>query len=95
MTLTKAIIAEALSKKMSYTNMNSLEMLDSLLEIMKQTLESGEDVLISGFGKFSVKKKRERIGRNLQNGQPMMIAPKKVLTFKCSGKLRDRINGKK
>ena len=95
MTLTKAIIVEAISKKMSYTNMESLEMLDSLLEIMKQTLESGEDVLISGFGKFSVKEKMERKGRNPQNGQPMMIAPRKVLTFKCSGKLRDRINGKK
>ena len=95
MTLTKAIIAGAISKKMSYSNMESLEMLDSLLEIMKQTLESGEDVLISGFGKFSVKEKMERKGRNPQNGQPMMIAPRKVLTFKCSGKLRDRINGKK
>ena len=95
MTLTKAIIAEAISKKMSYSNMESLEMLDSLLEIMKQTLESGEDVLISGFGKISVKKKMERQGRNPQNGQPMMLAPRKVLTFKCSGKLRDRINGKK
>jgi integration host factor subunit alpha len=95
MTLTKAIIAEAISKKMSYSNMESLEMLDSLFEIMKQTLESGEDILISGFGKFSVKEKMERKGRNPQNGQPMMIAPRKVLTFKCSGKLRDRINGKK
>ncbi len=95
MTLTKAIIAEAISKKMSYSNKESLEMLDSLLEIMKQTLESAEDVLISGFGKFSVKEKMERKGRNPQNGQPMMIAPRKVLTFKCSGKLRDRINGKK
>ncbi len=95
MTLTKAIIAEAISKKMSYANWESLEMVDSLLEIMKQTLESGEDVLISGFGKFSVKEKMERQGRNPQNGQPMMIAPRKVLTFKCSGKLRDRINGKR
>ena len=95
MTLTKANIAGAISKKMSYTNMESLEMVDSLLEIMKQTLESGEDVLISGFGKFSVKEKMERKGRNPQNGQPMMIAPRKVLTFKCSGKLKDRINGKK
>ncbi len=95
MTLTKAIIAEAISKKMSYSNKESLEMLDSLLEIMKQTLESGEDVLISGFGKFSVKEKMERKGRNPQNGQPMMIAPRKVLTFKCSGKLRDRINAKR
>ncbi len=95
MTLTKAIIAEAIGKKTSYTRIQSLELVDSLFEIMKQTLESGEDVLISGFGKFSVKKKMERQGRNPQNGQPMMLAPRKVLTFKCSGKLRDRINGKK
>jgi integration host factor subunit alpha len=95
MTLTKAIIAEAISKKMSYSNKVSLEMLDSLLEIMKQTLESAEDVLISGFGKFSVKEKMERKGRNPQNGQPMMLAPRKVLTFKCSGKLRERINTKR
>ena len=95
MTLTKADIAEAIYKKTSYTRIQSLELVDSLFEIMKQTLESGEDVLISSFGKFSVKKKMERQGRNPQNGQPMMLAPRKVLTFKCSGKLRDRINGKK
>ena len=95
MTLTKAHIAEAIYKKTSYTRIQSLELVDSLFEIMKQTLESGEDVLISSFGKFSVKEKRERKGRNPQNGQPMIIAPRKVLTFKCSGKLRERINGKK
>ena len=95
MTLTKAIITEAISKKTSYTRIQSVELVDSLFEIMKQTLESGEDVLISSFGKFAVKQKMERKGRNPQNGQPMMIAPRKVLTFKCSGKLRDRINGKK
>ena len=95
MTLTKADITEAIYKKMRYTRIQSLELVDSLFEIMKQTLESGEDVLISGFGKFSVKKKMERQGRNPQNGQPMMLAPRKVLTFKCSGKLRDRINGRK
>jgi integration host factor subunit alpha len=95
MTLTKADIAEAIYKKTSCTRIQTLELVDSLFEIMKQTLESGENVLISSFGKFSVKEKMERKGRNPQNGQPMMIAPRKVLTFKCSGKLRDRINGKK
>jgi integration host factor subunit alpha len=95
MTLTKAIIAEAISRKMGYTNRESLEIFDSLLEIIKKTLENGEDVLINGFGKFSVKEKRERKGRNPQNGELMMIEPRKALTFKYSGKLRDRINGKK
>ena len=95
MTLTTAVIAEEIYKKPRYTKIQSLELVDSLFEIMKQTLESGEDVLISIGGKFSVKEKGERIGRNPQNGQPMMIAPRKVLTFKCSGRLRDKINGKR
>jgi len=56
-------------------------------------LESGEDVLISGFGKFCVKEKKERKGRNPATGGDMMLRPRKVVTFKCSGKLRDRVNG--
>ena len=95
MTLTKADIAEAIYKKTSYTRIQSLELVDSLFEIMKQTLESGEDVLISSFGKFSVKKKRERIGRNPQTGEPMMLTPRKVVSFKWSGRLRNRINTKR
>ncbi len=67
----------------------------SLLEIIKGTLASGEDVLISNFGKFCVKEKRERKGRNPATGDGLMLEPRKVVTFKCSGKLRDRVNGKK
>jgi len=55
-------------------------------------LESGEDVLISGFGKFCVKEKRKRRGRNPATGEDMMLAPRRVVIFRCSGKLRDRIN---
>jgi integration host factor subunit alpha len=95
MTLTKADIAAAISKKTAYTQRQSLEMVDSLFEIMKRTLEIGEDVLISSFGKFTVKEKRERIGRNPQTGEPMMLTPRKVVSFKWSGRLRNRINGKK
>jgi integration host factor subunit alpha len=96
MTLTKAGIAEAIYKKTRrYTRIQSLELVDSLFEIMKQTLESGEDVLISSFGKFSVKEKRERIGRNPQNGQPMMLTARKVVNFKWSGRLRNKINTKR
>jgi integration host factor subunit alpha len=58
-------------------------------------LESGEDVLISGFGKFQVRKKRERRGRNPATGEDLMLAPRRVVTFKGSGKLREKINGKK
>ena len=68
--------------------------LEILLEIIKRTLESGEDVLVSGFGKFCVKEKQERRGRNPSTGEDMMLAPRKTVTFKCSGKLRDKINGK-
>jgi integration host factor subunit alpha len=64
----------------------------TLLEIIKSKLSSGEDVLISGFGKFCVKKKRERRGRNPVTGENMILAPKRVVTFKCSGRLRHKIN---
>ena len=67
-------------------------MVETLLEIIKSTLESGEDVLVSHFGKFCVKRKDERIGRNTATGHDMMLASRKVITFKCSGKWRDMIN---
>jgi len=93
MTLTKADIAEVISNRVGYTKRQSLEMVDYLFECVKQTLENGEDVLISGFGKFSVKEKRGRRGRNPQTGEPIFLAPRKVVAFKYSGKLRDMING--
>ena len=60
---------------------------------MKSTLASGEDVLISGFGKFCVKQKKERKGRNPATGEDLMPAPRKVVTLKNSGKLGERISG--
>jgi len=62
------------------------------LKIIKQNLENGEDVLISGFGKFCVKEKKERKGRNPATGDDMMLSPRKVVTFRCSPVLRKRIN---
>ena len=67
---------------------------EALLEIMKETLTSGEDILISEFGKFRVKEKSERRGRNPSTGEGMMLDARKVVTFKCSGILRERVNGK-
>ena len=93
MALTKAQIVESIQNQIGFTQKGSSEIVETLLEIIKNTLESGEDVLISGFGKFSVKEKKERKGRNPATGNAMMLAPRKVVTFKCSGKLRDRING--
>lgn len=63
-----------------------------MLELIKKTLETGDDIMISGFGKFCVKQKKERRGRNPATGEDMMLSPRKVVTFTCSGKLRDKIN---
>lgn len=92
MTLTKAHIVENLFAKNLFTKSECAQIVETLFEVIKQTLEQGEDVLVSGFGKFSVKEKNQRRGRNPQTGQPIMLAPRKVVTFKCSGVLRSRIN---
>ena len=93
MTLTKAQIVEEIRTSTNSSEKKSSETVETQLEIIKKTLASGEDVLVSGFGKFCVKEKSERRGRNPATGDSMMLAPRKVVTFKCSGKLRDRVNG--
>jgi integration host factor subunit alpha len=93
MTLTKAHIVESLQNHLGLTRKKSVETVETLLGIVKNTLASGDDVLISGFGKFCVKAKQERKGRNPATGEPIMLEPRKIVTFRCSGKLRDRING--
>jgi integration host factor subunit alpha len=89
-TLTKAKIIDAVADRNGFTRKKSIETVETMLKIIKSTLESGEDVLISSFGKFCVKKKRR--GRNPATGEDMILAPKKVVTFHCSGILRERIN---
>jgi len=91
-TLTKARIVEAVVETNGYTQQKAHETIEILLELIKQALESGDDVLISGFGKFCVKKKSERRGRNPATGTDMMLRSRKVVTFQCSGKLREKIN---
>ena len=93
MTLTKVQIVESVQNQIGFPRNRSFEIVETLLKIIKSTLESGEDVLVSGFGKFCVKEKSERKGRNPATGGDMMLEPRKVVTFKCSGKLRDRVNG--
>ncbi|MFC1895831.1 integration host factor subunit alpha [Thermodesulfobacteriota bacterium] len=94
MTVTRAHINKAIRDELGYTNSMSAEVVETIMDLIKQTLESGEDVLISGFGKFRVKEKRERRGRNPATEESLMLAPRRVVTFKCSGKLRDKMNGK-
>lgn len=91
MAITKADIVETICVKNGFSKKQSIETLESMLEIIKQTLESGEDVLVSGFGKFCVRHKKERKGRNPATGEDMMLTPRKVVTFRCSSKLRDRL----
>ena len=93
MALTKVQLVASIHNQIDFTQKRSSEIVETLLEIIKSTLASGKDVLISGFGKFCVKQKAERRGRNPATGEDLMLAPRKVVTFKCSGKLRDRING--
>ena len=92
MTLTKAQIIEFIQNQTGFPRNKSSETVETLLEIIKGALASGEDVLISSFGKFCVREKRERKGRNPATGNAMMLRSRKVVTFTCSGKLRDKIN---
>ena len=97
MTLTKAQIVESIQDELGLKANHSQQVVETLLEIMKFALESGEDILISGFGKFCVKEKTARKGRNPATGDDMMLKARRVVTFSCSGKLRAKINdrGKK
>jgi len=92
MTLTKAHIVEILHSELGFTKNESSDLVEQLLEIIKRSLADGEDVLISGFGKFCVQDKKSRRGRNPATGDAMILAPRRIVTFKCSGKLRERVN---
>ena len=94
-TLTKSKLVENVYEVLGrpHTKEKSVEVVESLIEIIKRTLESGEDILVSGFGKFCVKEKKIRRGRNPATGDDMMLEARRVATFKCSGKLRKRLNG--
>ncbi|MEJ2167844.1 MAG: integration host factor subunit alpha [Desulfobacterales bacterium] len=93
MTLTKAQIVNEIEKQNGFTKAQSAGIVETMLELIKKTLESGEDVMISGFGKFHVREKAQRRGRNPATGEDMTLRPRKVVTFKCSGKLKEKING--
>ena len=95
MTITKSHIFDSIYNNCDLSKTLSIQAIETTLEIMKQTLESGEDVLISGFGKFEVKDKNQRKGRNPATGNDLVLDARRVVTFKCSGVLRERLNGKK
>jgi integration host factor subunit alpha len=93
MALTKKDLMETVRKGCGFTRNDSCRLVDELLGTIKGALENGEDVLISGFGKFCIRDKASRRGRNPATGQDMTLEQRKVVRFKCSGVLKDKING--
>ena len=94
MTLVKDDLVKRLYDQAGFSKQKATTTVEMVFELVKKTLESGEDVLISGFGKFLVKKKEPRRGRNPQTGEDLTLGPRTVITFKCSPLMRNRINGK-
>ncbi|MBN8484873.1 MAG: integration host factor subunit alpha [Sphingomonadales bacterium] len=90
-TLTRADLAEALNRKLGLSRSDSLSMVESILEHMSSALEQGENVKISGFGTFLLRDKAQRIGRNPKTGVEVPITPRRVLTFRASQMLKERI----
>jgi integration host factor subunit alpha len=92
MALTKDQLIARLQTQIGMTKPGSRQIVEHLFEIMKSTLADGEDMLISGFGKFHVRQKKERRGRNPQTKENLMLPARKVLVFKASGVLREKMN---
>jgi integration host factor subunit alpha len=92
MTLTKADLIERIRSNNDLTKKQGTDIVEATIGLMKDALVSGEDVRIVGFGKFCVKEKAERKGRNPATGEDKMISARRVVTFKCSGILRNKIN---
>ena len=90
MTLTKADLVNTVAEK-DFTKKKAEDIMESVLEIIKERLEEGEDVLISGFGKFCVKAKRKRRGRNPATGDDLILDARRVVTFKASSVLKAKI----
>ena len=93
MALTKNCITEKIKEELGLKRNKSFELTETLLEIIKSTLESGEDILVTGFGKFCIQRKGEREGRNPATGGSMMLPARRIVTFKCANRLRAKISG--
>ena len=77
---------------LGFNKKKSVDIIETLLDIIKNTLADGNDLLVSGFGKFCIKNKNKRRGRNPATGADLILKERKVVSFKCSGKLRDKVN---
>ena len=94
MALTKDHLIRSIGNRLGIFKSESSRILESFLETVKTSLSNGEDVLISGFGKFSVRRKAPRKGRNPATGEDLPLDARTVVTFRCSPVMRDRINDK-
>jgi integration host factor subunit alpha len=94
MTLTKAELIDSVYEKVGFSKKEAADLVELVFETIKEELCKGGVIKISGFGKFRVRSKKSRMGRNPQTGQAMVISARKVLTFTPSRILRDGINGK-
>ncbi|TBV83353.1 MAG: integration host factor subunit alpha [Desulfobulbaceae bacterium] len=92
MALTKADLIQRVYQQHALSRYQAIKVVESFLAIIKRSLQEGEDLLLSGFGKFKVKQKQARRGRNPQTGDELILPPRKVITFKPARSLRDRIN---
>jgi len=94
MTLTKDHLVNSLYNNLDISKSKSASIIETLLRSIKNTLENKDDVLISGFGKFCIKDKKDRRGRNPATGEDLTLEARRVVVFKCSGVLREKVNGK-
>lgn len=92
-TLTRADLAEAINRRLGLSRAESLGMVESILDLMSDALAGGENVKVSGFGTFLLRDKAERVGRNPKTGVEVPITPRRVLTFRASQMLKDRVAG--
>lgn len=90
-TLTRADLAESINRRVGLSRADALDMVESILRNMGDSLAEGENVKISGFGTFLLRDKAERVGRNPKTGIEVPITPRRVLTFRASQMLKDRI----
>ncbi|WP_379546103.1 integration host factor subunit alpha [Qipengyuania sp. DSG2-2] len=90
-TLTRADLAETINRKMGFSRAESLDLVESILEHMCSAMKDGQNVKISGFGSFILRDKKERIGRNPKTGVEVPITPRRVMTFRASQLLKERI----
>jgi integration host factor subunit alpha len=92
-TLTRADLAETINRKMGFSRAESLDLVEAILGKMSDAMADGENVKVSGFGTFILRDKKQRIGRNPKTGVEVPITPRRVMTFRASQKLKQRIVG--